>query len=129
VDPVIEQTRRQTGAIQCAYTSDPISRKSEIDIEEVFLTFCVEEGLSLRYFRGRSSSLSLLYEVDLSSVWPHFEPKSGTSLEETTQSVIPAEMLEHDVVLRMPPKRQYTIQLEVKRVIRAEPKIVEPDWI
>lgn len=71
--------------------------------------------------------LSLL-EIDLSSVWPHFEIKSETSLiKETVEEVFPKEMLEYNVVVRIPPKRRYTVQMRIKCIRRGEPKIVEPE--
>ena len=31
------------------------------------------------------------------------------------------EMIEHDFVVRMPPKKKYTIELEVKNIRKGEP--------
>ena len=39
------------------------------------------------------------------------------------------EMIEYDIVVRLPPKARYTVTLEVKSIRKAEPKIVAPDWM
>lgn len=36
------------------------------------------------------------------------------------------EVEEFDVVIRIPPKRRYTIEVEVKSIKRAEPRITHP---
>ena len=42
---------------------------------------------------------------------------------------LPEETLEYDVIVQMPPRKRYTIELEVKSIKKAEPIIVEPEWI
>lgn len=37
------------------------------------------------------------------------------------------EALEYGVVVRIPPKRRYSVELEVKSIKKAEPKVVEPE--
>ena len=37
------------------------------------------------------------------------------------------EELEYDIVVRMPPRRRYTIRLDIKSVRKASPKIIDPD--
>ena len=46
------------------------------------------------------------------------------SFVETTE-----EMLEYDVVVHIPPKRSYTIQMRVESIEKGEPIIVEPEDI
>ena len=73
-------------------------------------------------------NLSPLLEIDLSSVQPYFEIKSETSLMgEAIEEVVPEEILEYDIVVRIPPRKRYTIELKVNSVRRAEPRIVEPE--
>jgi hypothetical protein len=38
-------------------------------------------------------------------------------------------MVEDDYIVRMPPVRRYPIELEIKSIKKAEPKIVEAEWI
>jgi len=69
-------------------------------------------------------------EIDLSSVHPHFEPMTRTSLnEEPDEKFLLEDLLDYDIIFRMPPKRKYTIELEVKSIKKAKPKFVEPEWI
>lgn len=45
---------------------------------------------------------------------------------EASDGFIPEEMLEFNVVVRMPPKKTYTLKVKVKSIKKAEPRIVEP---
>lgn len=40
---------------------------------------------------------------------------------EISEEEIVMDMVEHDYVVRMPPKRKYTIELEIKNIRRGEP--------
>lgn len=40
---------------------------------------------------------------------------------------IPVEMLEHDIFVKMPPKREYTIKAKIIHRCKAEPRIVVPE--
>jgi len=39
------------------------------------------------------------------------------------------EAIEHNIIVRMPPKKRYTIKLHVMGIKKAQPKIVEPEEI
>lgn len=39
------------------------------------------------------------------------------------------DLLEYDVVVSIPPKRRYSVMLDVISIRKAEPKIVEPEFI
>ena len=55
---------------------------------------------------------------------------TGTSLiVEFGETILPEEILEYDVIVQMPPRRRYTIELEVEGIRKAEPRIIEPEWI
>jgi hypothetical protein len=107
------------------------SRREETNISETldWLSFVLMKRESLKkpsFYR----SLSLSFEIDLSSVHPLFKPLSETYVTEVLlEQDIVNEMLEHDFVVRMPPRRRYTIELEVKSIKKAEPRIVEPELI
>lgn len=105
------------------------SRREETDISEIldwFFFILMRQELLKKPFFYRSLLPS--FEIDLSSVRPYFEPRSETSLiEESYEEILPKEMLEYDVVVQMPPRRRYIIELEVKSIRKAEPKIVEPE--
>nr|QNO44357.1 hypothetical protein PNPCOBDL_00002 [Methanosarcinales archaeon ANME-2c ERB4] len=40
---------------------------------------------------------------------------------------IPEEMLEHDEIVRIPPRKRYALNIQVKEIRKAAPRIVEPD--
>jgi len=105
------------------------SGAEEMDISEIldslFSIWVRQKWLKGPFFYR---NLFPLLEIDLSSVRPHFEIKSETSLMgEAIEEVVPEEMLEYDIVVRIPPRRRYTIELKVKSIKRAEPRIVEPE--
>jgi hypothetical protein len=41
---------------------------------------------------------------------------------------IAEEMIEHDIFVKMPPKKKYTIKAKITRIRKAEPCIVIPDY-
>ena len=41
---------------------------------------------------------------------------------------IAEEMIEHDIFVKMPPKKKYTIKAKITRIRKAEPRIVIPDY-
>ena len=45
------------------------------------------------------------------------------------ETMVPFEMLEHNIILKMTPKEKFKINIEIKKITKAKPKIVEPDWI
>ena len=107
------------------------SRREETNMSEILdwqVFVLTRQGLLKNPFFYRG--LPAPFEIDLSSVYPYFEPLTRTSLtEEFYEEILPEEMLEYDIVVRMPPRRRYTIELEIKGIRKAEPKIVEPEWI
>lgn len=52
------------------------------------------------------------------------EIKSEASL---TGEAIPEELFEHDIVMRIPPKKKYTIELTVKNIRKGELRFVSPE--
>jgi len=69
-----------------------------------------------------------MLEIDLSSIRPHFEIKNETSLiEGILEMAVPEDMLEFDIIIRMPPKKEWSARLRVKSVEKATPRIVEPE--
>ena len=50
-----------------------------------------------------------------------------SSMEERFKEVIPGEMLEHDEIVRNPPRKRYASNIRVKGIRKAEPRIIEPD--
>lgn len=113
------------------YPSAISSRVEEIDKNEAWnslLSIWIREKRLKRPFLYQT--LSSLLEIDLSSVWPHLEIKNETSLlQETFEKVIPEEILEFDIGVRMPPIKEWTARVRIKSVERATPHIVEPEGI
>ncbi|MCK4245078.1 MAG: hypothetical protein KAX20_05580 [Candidatus Omnitrophica bacterium] len=107
------------------------SRVEEIDKNEAWnrlLSILIREKRLKGPFLYQA--LSLL-EIDLSSVWPRYEIKNETSLIEEIVDIseedIVTEMLEHDFIVRMPPRKRYTVEMKVENIRRGEPRIVEPE--
>lgn len=38
------------------------------------------------------------------------------------------DSIEHDIFVRIPPKKRYIVEVDIKRIRKAEPNIVEPDF-
>ncbi len=108
------------------YFSSPSTGIEEIDIIDIWdsvLSNWVRERPKRPFYH----SLISLLETDLSSIWPHFEIKSETSMfEEILEREIPEDMLEFDIVVRMPPMKEWSARLRVKSVEKATPCIVDP---
>jgi hypothetical protein len=67
-------------------------------------------------------------EIDLSSIQLYFEIKNETSLiEKPSEIAISKDMLEFDIVIRMPPKKEWSVRLRVESIEKAKPHIVEPE--
>jgi hypothetical protein len=71
-------------------------------------------------------------EIDLSSIQSYFEIKNETSLIEKLSEIaisedISEDMLEFDIVIRMPPKKEWSVRLRVESIEKAKPHIVEPE--
>lgn len=117
-----------TQAYPIQYGFSESSGVKGIDISEIMdKLFPVLVGQKLMKEPFFYQNLLSFLETDLSSIYTHFEVKTETSLkEETIEEITPEEMMEYDVVVRMPPKRRYTVELEVKSIRKAEPRIVEP---
>lgn len=107
----------------------------KIELGERSLSFLI--GISEQPKRQLYQDLSNLFEVDLSSVKPHFEIRNETSrVEELTrereqepisEEDIAIEMLEHDFIVKMSPKKRYKIQVHVISVKKGDPRLVETD--
>lgn len=107
------------------------SRVVEMDISEMvdsLLAIWMKKKRLKEPFFYRT--LLALLETDSSSVWPRFETKSETSLiKEAVEEAIPEEILEFNIVVRMPPIKEWTTQVRIKSTEKATPHIVEPGGI
>ena len=66
--------------------------------------------------------------MDPTSVQPYMNLKNETSsMEERFKETIPEEMLEHDEIVRSPPRKRYALNIRIKEIRKAAPRIVEPD--
>jgi len=120
------------------YSSAVSSEVEEIDKNDIWdnLLSTLMRGKRFRKPFLYHSFMSLL-ENDWSSIWPYFEIKTETSLiEEMTRESVPEiiseedlaiEMVKHDFVVKMPPKKKYRIQVLVRSLRKGEPRVVESD--
>ena len=109
------------------YLSNPSTSIEEIDIRD-FLINILSNLIRQNVKRPSYLSLISILETDLSSIWPRFEIKSETALlEETFVEKFMEDMLEFDIVVQMPPLREWSARVKVKSVEKAKPHIVEPE--
>ncbi|MFZ8805661.1 MAG: hypothetical protein ACO2PO_22140 [Candidatus Calescibacterium sp.] len=72
--------------------------------------------MSIRKGRGRIARQST------------FEIKNETSLiEKPSEIAISEDMLEFDIVIRMSPKKEWSVRLRVESIEKTKPHIVEPE--
>lgn len=82
-------------------------------------------GILVSY--GIYGDLSEFFKIDLSSVYPCFEPKTRTSLIEQVEKGIPSQQtLEYDVYVPMPPVTEFTVRAKVVGMREAIPRSIEP---
>lgn len=107
--------------------SSPSTGIEEIDKPEIWESLLF--SLIRKQFKKQIHyNLFPLFEVDLSSIKPHFEIKNETSLiEDIFEKTIPENMLEFNIVVRMPPMKEWSARVKVKSVEKATPRIVEPE--
>ena len=81
----------------------------------------------------RQQPLTRLLEVDSSATSSNslcFEIRSETSLTvEVVKEGIHEEMIEHNIIVQMPPNGRYTLRVKGFRRKKAEPRIVLPEWL
>jgi len=121
----IQEVTNQDCPIQSL--SNPSTSMEEMDIED-FLINIISNLIRQNVKRPFYRSLISILETDLSSIWPRFEIKSETALlEETFVEKFMEDMLEFDIVVQMPPLREWSARVKVKSVEKAKPHIVEPE--
>ena len=106
----------------------PMSSGQEMDFEEILdIVFANLTGQELSAGDFYESLWPFL-ETDLSSVHPSWKIKSETSLIGKMIEEPPyEEIFEHNITIKLPPKNKYKIQMHIKDVKKAVPKIVEPE--
>lgn len=76
------------------------------------------------------SSLISFLEIDRSTVYPIFKSKSETFASGIMlEDMFNEEIVEHDVVICMPPKKRYTVEINIQAIRKGEPKVIEPEEI
>lgn len=109
------------------YFSNPSTGIEEFDIID-FGSSVLSNWIRARPKKIFYHSLISLLETDFSSILPHFEIKNETLMfEEILEKEIPEDTLEFDIVVRMPPKEEWSARVRVKSVEKATPCIVEPE--
>lgn len=78
-------------------------------------------------FKGGFSETSLTSNIEFRRV---VAGKNETvNLQTSIKDIIPDELCEYDIVIPLIPKKRYNIKLEIKGRRKADPTIVDPDWI
>jgi len=104
----------------------------KIDIRERLVSNLIRKQLKKQFYYDSS----YLFEVDPSSIRPYFEIKNEAlqvekltrekEQEPISEEDIAIEMLEHDFIVKMSPKKRYKVQVHVRSVKKGEPRLVEP---
>jgi len=116
-------------------TTYPPAGSSAGDIDDILnpaIYDRIKRGTKIIY-----PNIQNLLEIDLSSIHPHFRIKNETSsihemVEKTvslqlSEEEIVMEMVDHDIITGLPPKRRYKVELRVRNIRRGKPKIVNPE--
>lgn len=117
-------------SIPYAFTGS--SKLEEMSINDVsdwlLYSLTKQELLKVPFFYR---SLISLFEIDLSSVYSQHESKVETYVTTGLQSEedIVNGVLKQDFIVIMPPVKQYCVQVKIKSVGKAIPRIVEPDGV
>jgi hypothetical protein len=106
-----------------------VSSMERIDRSEIFDSLIFSRlRQKLPTPRFQHLILSSLLEIESSSVQPSLVLKSeNSSMGKTFEERNFEEILEYDVIVRIPPRKRYTIDLHIKEIRKAEPIIVEPE--
>lgn len=75
--------------------------------------------------------LTSVFETDSSSVLSHFEIKTEISLSKELTTIseedIAMEMIDHDFIVKISPKKRYKIKVHIRNVRKGKPLPVEID--
>jgi hypothetical protein len=82
-------------------------------------------------------NIQVLLDIDLSSINPYFRIKNeASSIQENVEKTVSLqlseeeivmEMVDHDIITGLLPKRRYKVELKVMNIRRGKPKIVDPE--
>lgn len=105
------------------------SSTDDTERRELAILFLLTE-ISKRIKGILYESIEDLIEIDVSSIAPRFKIRNVISFkEEISEKIIPGESIEEAIFIHLPPKRRYTINLEIKSRKKAAPKIINLEWI
>ena len=106
------------------------TRAREVDVNELlkesWSRLC-EKALRVPMASQIQVALSL-FDTDLSSVYPSFQVSSETTsmLSHLDDDEL-KKILEYDVFVPMPPRREYAIDMRIASIARAKPMSVDPE--
>ncbi len=55
--------------------------------------------------------------------------KESSLLKDKNERKIPKELVEFDIIVQLPPKKEWTVRVKITSVEKATPRIVEPEEI
>lgn len=67
--------------------------------------------------------------IDQSSTSISEAEKADPNEDDLISNAVLIEVEECDIVVHMPPKRRYSIELDIKSITKAKPKFIEPEPI
>ena len=120
--------------IQCSFNQSTSLKGIDTQIiqEDTFSSILTQK----RYKAPSYYNISSLLQIDTSSTKKIiFEAKNETSKislmtdkdkDLFSEEVITIDMVEHEFIVKMPPKNRYKVRVRVKEVKRGEPRVVQP---
>jgi len=119
-----QDVKTKSYTIQGVFTGS--SREEETDMSEELdrlFSLLMSQKLDFLY-----QNLLSMFQVDVSSICPRFEPENETYLTgELLEEEIISEMVGSDFIVRMSPVKEYTARIRLKSAEKATPRIIEPD--
>lgn len=92
-------------------------------IDRINLMDILPKNLHLFY-----KNLNFLFQTDSSSIRPNFEIKNETALNKEILDIeIRENMLEFDIFVQMPAKKEQFARVRMKSIEKATPNIIEPN--
>jgi len=112
---------------QIQYFSSPSTSVEQIDILDALdnmLYILTQKPFKKPFYH----TLIPLLRIDWSSISPDFEIKNETfSVDVIPEELFSIETLEHDIMIHIPPKNRYTIEINIKSIRKGKPRVIEPE--
>jgi len=122
---ISQEVTNQDYLIQYSSSPSPSTSLEQIDTVDI-LDYILSILMRKPLKKLPLHTLIPLLETDISSIWSNLDIKTETlSIEAAPEEVFSMEMLEHDIVVQIPAKRRYRLEIEVKNIRKGRPVPVD----